>query len=61
MPKNITGPELDEVRRKAREWLRSPEGQARITEIAANATAAKKRLDKLRRVDPERLRKPMTI
>jgi hypothetical protein len=54
---NITDEELQKIA----DWLKSDEGKKAIKESQDKADAASKIIDKMRDIDPEKLREPFTI
>lgn len=60
-PNRSSGMFRDELQRVVHEWLYSPEGQSALDEAEANVKAAVEKVERDTRVDPEDLRKPMTI
>ena len=52
---------IDELARKARQWVASDRGREVIKRILADSKRAQEELAKARQIDPETLRKPVTI
>lgn len=52
---------LEEMQRKVAEWADSPRGKAELEETARTAKAAGQKVLDDARVEPEQLRRPMTI
>lgn len=59
--KQWTQEELDELSECVKAWVSSPEGQRQIRESAEQAQRVIDELLKEQRIDPARLREPMTI
>jgi hypothetical protein len=51
----------NELSRRIAEWVASPEGQAELRRTSAEIAAILDEMERDRHLDPELLRKPMTI
>jgi len=56
-----TKEELEQITKKVRLWLASPEGKEALKGILERSHKVQKRLEKARKVDWESLHRPMTI
>ena len=52
---------LDEIARRAKEWVNSPEGKCAIKSAMERAGDATKKLEKESQIDPKSVYEPMTI
>jgi hypothetical protein len=59
--RGMSSAEITEVVEGVIDWMRSPEGRKRLEEAGAQTERVIAELQEQRRVDPEDLRRPVTI
>ena len=61
MPQEKPQEYYEELRRKALEWVQTPEGQRAVRDALTQASRKSEALRRVTRVDPALLREPYTI